>query len=195
MVAVRSQADSVEITTPRGTASAGAFVNCSGAWAAGIQYPELQRPPAAGVEPWKGRVYRPPGASAGSGLCFAFSGGVPGAARGWEHRGRRDGRAGTVFDRWVNPLTIQRLQSPGGGTVAPDRFCPGGGKLRTGLRPGTSDGLPVIGSADARVVGWRRDTFVTGYCWRRPLGSSCANCCQGSPARSRTGGFRSRTPV
>src|SRR5258708_20691523 len=49
VLSVRGHADSVEITTSRGPMTADAFVNCSGAWAAGIQHPELQRPPAAGV--------------------------------------------------------------------------------------------------------------------------------------------------
>lgn len=31
-------------------------------------------------------------------------------------------------------------------------------------------GCPSSGAPDSRVVGWRRDTFVTGFCWRRPPG-------------------------
>src|SRR5580704_8975150 len=110
VLAVRSQADSVEITTSRGSMTAGAFVNCSGAWAAGIQHPDLQRPPAAGIEPWKGQIFavqveRP--------LDLAYvlrSPEVYLVPRGGGNIvvGATVERVG--FDRRVDPLTIQRLQ-------------------------------------------------------------------------------------
>ena len=56
VLSVRSQVNSVDIATSQGTMTSGSFVNCSGAWAARIQHTDLQRPPAAGVEPWKGQI-------------------------------------------------------------------------------------------------------------------------------------------
>jgi glycine oxidase len=146
VVGVRSHTDSVEITTSKGLISAGAFVNCSGAWAAGIQHPDLPWQPAAGVEPWKGQIFtvqmeRP------HDLAYVLRSPevylVP----------RGDGKivvGATVervgFDRRVDPLTIQRLQAQAAQLwppIASARVV----ESWTGLRPGTSDGLPVIGSA------------------------------------------------
>jgi glycine oxidase len=146
VVAVRSHAGSVEVTTSKGRVTGGAFVNCSGAWAAGIQHPDLQRPPAAGVEPWKGQIFtvqveRP--------LDLAYvlrSPEVYLVPRGGGRIvvGATVERAG--FDRRVDPLTIRRLQAQ-----AAQLWPPIASALVveswTGLRPGTSDGLPVIGSA------------------------------------------------
>ena len=58
VLSVTSQTGSVEVRTQRGTVSAGALVNCCGAWAANIQHLDLQRQPAAAVEPWKGQLLR-----------------------------------------------------------------------------------------------------------------------------------------
>src|ERR1700722_1531842 len=57
VVAVRSRGDSVEVTTSNGKVSAGAFVNCCGAWAGNVQHPELKNQPAAAVEPRKGQIF------------------------------------------------------------------------------------------------------------------------------------------
>jgi len=138
--------DSVEVTTSRGPMTADAFVNCSGAWAAGIQHPELQRPPAAGVEPWKGQIFtvhvEPP-------LDLAYvlrSPEVYLVPRG----GGNIVVGATVeqvgYDRRVDPLTIRRLQAQAAELWPPIASAPVV-ESWTGLRPGTSDGLPVIGSA------------------------------------------------
>jgi glycine oxidase len=146
VLAVRSEADSVEVATSMGTMTAGAFVNCSGAWAAGIHHPDLQRQPAAGVEPWKGQIFsvrmEPP-------LDLAYvlrSPEVYLVPRG----GGNIVVGGTVervgFDRRVDPLTIRRLHAQAAELWPPIASAPVV-ESWTGLRPGTSDGLPVIGSA------------------------------------------------
>jgi glycine oxidase len=146
VLAVRSHGDSVEITTPSGTVSAGAFVNCSGAWAAGIQHPDLQRPPAAGVEPWKGQIFtvhvEPP-----FDLAYVVrSPEVYLVPRGGGNIvvGATVERVG--FDRRVDPSTIRRLQAEAAELWPPIAWAPVV-ESWTGLRPGTRDGLPVIGSA------------------------------------------------
>jgi glycine oxidase len=146
VLAVRSHGDSVEITTQGGTLSAGAFVNCCGAWAAQVQQLDLQRQPAAGVEPWKGQIFTvrldPPLDLA----CVLRSPEVYLVPRG----GGRVVIGATVervgFDRRVDPATIERLQA-----MAAELWPPIGSapvvESWTGLRPGTRDGLPVIGNA------------------------------------------------
>jgi glycine oxidase len=146
VLAVRSQADSVEITTSKETMTAGAFVNCSGAWAAGIQHSDLQRQPAAGVEPWKGQIFtvrvEPPLDLS----CVLRSPEVYLVPRGGGNIvvGATVERVG--FDRRVDPLTVRRLQAQAAELWPPIASAPVV-ESWTGLRPGTTDGLPVIGSA------------------------------------------------
>jgi glycine oxidase len=146
VVAVCSHADSVEITTSRGSMTAGAFVNCSGAWAAGIQHPDLQRPPAARVEPWKGQILSVQMQCPFDLAYVLRSPEVYLVPRG----GGKIVVGATVervgFDRRVDPLTIQRLQAQAAELWPPIASAPVV-ESWTGLRPGTSDGLPVIGSA------------------------------------------------
>jgi len=146
VLSVRGQVDCVEISTSQGALVAGAFVNCSGAWAAGIQHPDLQRQPAAGVEPWKGQIFsvrvEPP-------LELAYvlrSPEVYLVPRGDGNIvvGATVERVG--FDRRVDPLTIRRLQTQAAKLWPPIASAPVV-ESWTGLRPGTSDGLPVIGNA------------------------------------------------
>jgi glycine oxidase len=149
VVAVRSQADSVEVTTSRGSMTAGAFVNCAGAWAAGIQHPDPQRHPAGGVEPWKGQIFS---VQCGDSPDLAYvlrSPEVYLVPRG----GGKIVIGATVervgFDRRVDPLTIRRLQTQAAQLWPPIASAPVV-ESWTGLRPGTSDGLPVIGSCGGR---------------------------------------------
>ena len=146
VLAVRSQADSVEIMTSRGTVSAGAFVNCSGAWAAEIQHPDLQRPPAAGVEPRKGQIFTVQMECPFDLAYVLRSPQVYLVPRG----GGKVVVGATVervgFDRRVDPLTIRRLQAQAAELWPPIASAPVV-ESWTGLRPGTSDGLPVIGGA------------------------------------------------
>ncbi len=56
VLTVSSRDGGVEVKTQKGTVSGSAFVNCCGAWAGGVRHSELERPPAAGVEPRKGQM-------------------------------------------------------------------------------------------------------------------------------------------
>jgi glycine oxidase len=180
VLAVRGQTDSVEITTSRGTMTAGAFVNCCGAWAAGIQHPDLQRPPAAGVEPWKGQIFtvhvEPP-------LDLAYvlrSPEVYLVPRGGGNIvvGATVERVG--FDRWVDPLTIQRLQAQAAELwppIASARVV----ESWTGLRPGTSDGLPVIGSAGCPRCWVATGHFRNGILLAPATGLIVRQLLEGSP--------------
>jgi glycine oxidase len=180
VLAARSQANSVEITTSRGTMIAGAFVNCSGAWAAGIQNPEQQRPPAAGVEPWKGQIFtvqvKPP-------LDLAYvlrSPEVYLVPRGGGNIviGATVERVG--FDRRVDPLTIQRLQAQAAELWPPIASAPVV-ESWTGLRPGTSDGLPVIGSAGGPRCWVATGHFRNGIMLAPATGLIVRQLLQGSP--------------
>ena len=146
VLAVTSQASSVEVRTQSGTQSAGAFVNCCGAWAARVRHPELERQPTATVEPWKGQmltvrlpapldlqyVLRSPQVylvPRGDGLIVI---------------GATVERAG--FDRRVEPLAVDRLRARAAELWPAIASAPVV-ESWSGLRPGTSDGLPLIGNA------------------------------------------------
>jgi glycine oxidase len=178
VLAVRSQP--VEITTSRGIMTAGAFVNCSGAWAARIQHPDLQRPPAAGVEPWKGQIFtvqmEPP-------LDLAYvlrSPEVYLVPRGGGQIvvGATVERVG--FDRWVDPLTIQRLQAQAA-QLWPPIASASVLESWTGLRPGTGDGLPVIGNAGRPHCWVATGHFRNGILLAPATGLIVRQLLQGSP--------------
>jgi glycine oxidase len=146
VLAVRSQANAAEITTRNGTVSAGAFVNCCGAWSAQIQHPELERQPAAGVEPWKGQIFMvrldPP-----IDLPYVlYAPEVYMVPRGGGQIviGATVEQAG--FDRRVDSLVVEALHG-----LAAKLWPPIASatvvESWSGLRPGTRDGLPLIGSA------------------------------------------------
>ncbi len=146
VLAVTSQGGSVEVRTQSGTVNAGAFVNCCGAWAAGVRHAGLEHPPAMAVEPRKGQmiavrvappldlqyVLRSPEiylVPRGNGLIVI---------------GATVERAG--FDRRVEPLVVERLRARAAALWPPIASAPVV-ESWSGLRPGTSDGLPIIGSA------------------------------------------------
>jgi glycine oxidase len=146
VLSVTSQAGSVEVRTQRGTMSAGAFVNCCGAWAANIQHLDLQRQPAAAVEPWKGQLLRvhldPP-------LDLAYvlrSPNVYMVPRGAGQIviGATVERVG--FDRRVEPSVVEKLRAQAAQLWPPIAAAPVVDSW-SGLRPGTQDELPMIGSA------------------------------------------------
>jgi glycine oxidase len=180
VLAVQARGDSVEITTPTETVTAGAFVNCSGAWAAGIQHPGLQCRPAAGVEPWKGQIFtvrvEPP-------LDLAYvlrSPEVYLVPRGGGNIviGATVERVG--FDRRVDPSTIRRMQAEAAELWPPIASAPVV-ESWTGLRPGTRDGLPVIGSAGGPRCWVATGHFRNGILLAPATGLIVRQLLQGSP--------------
>jgi glycine oxidase len=148
VTSVTSTGASVEITTAAGRLSAGAFVNCCGAWAATVhQQPRSLNETGETVEPRKGQMVTVHMAQAAPQLKHVLRSPevylVP----------RGDGRiviGATVervgFDRQIEAKAIQVLLSQAAslwppvaaGTVV-DSWA--------GLRPGTRDDLPLLGSA------------------------------------------------
>jgi glycine oxidase len=140
VLAVTSHSGSVEVRTRRGTVTAGAFVNCCGAWAAEVQ------PLAAEVEPRKGQmltVRLPPPLDLAYVLRAPDVYMVPRGA-GQIVIGATVERVG--FDRRVEPMVVEMLHSQAvelWPPIASARVV----ESWSGLRPGTPDGLPLIGSA------------------------------------------------
>jgi glycine oxidase len=145
VLAVDGQDGWAEIRTGSGTVSAGAFINCCGAWAAKVQNLSLERP-AAAVEPWKGQMMmvrlKPP-------LDLEYALRTPEVylvPRG----GGRIAIGATVeragFDRRVEPSAVAWLRA-----LAAELWPPIASaeavESWTGLRPGTKDGLPLMGGA------------------------------------------------
>jgi len=137
---VTSHSGAVEVRTQRGTVTAGAFVNCCGAWAAKVQ------PLAAEVEPRKGQmlaVRLPPPMDLAYVLRAPDVYMVPRGA-GQIVIGATVERVG--FDRRVEPRVVERLHAQAAELwppIASARVV----ESWSGLRPGTADGLPLIGSA------------------------------------------------
>ena len=148
VLAVTSRESGVEVKTPRGTVSAGAFVNCCGAWAGAVQHLGLQRAPAAGVEPRKGQMIAvrvPPPLDLPYVLRSPEIYLVP-RGEGLIAIGATVERAG--FDRRVAPLVVEQLRSQAAELWPPMASAPVV-ESWSGLRPGTPDELPLIGSAGA----------------------------------------------
>jgi glycine oxidase len=146
VTAIRSHADSVEITTGNGTLSAGGFVNCCGAWSGQIQYSDACRQPAAGVGPWKGQIFKvrldppielPYVLRAPEVYLVPRGGGEIVIGATVEQAG---------FDRRVEPEVVARLLAQAA-ELWPPIASAQVEETWTGLRPGTKDGLPLIGSA------------------------------------------------
>ena len=145
-LAVTSRDGALEVRTQRGTMGAGAFVNCCGAWAAGVLYPGQEHPPAAAVEPRKGQMIAvrvPPPLDLPYVLRSPEIYLVP-RGKGLIVIGATVERAG--FDRRVEPLVVERLHALASELWPPIASAPVV-ESWSGLRPGTSDGLPLIGSA------------------------------------------------
>jgi glycine oxidase len=180
VLAVHSQASSVEITTRNGTLKAGAFVNCCGAWAGNVQYPGLERPPASQVEPWKGQIFsvqlKPPmdlGCVVRSGEIYL----VP-RGQGLVVIGATVERAG--FDRRVDPLVLERLQAQAA-ELWPPIASATVVECWSGLRPGTRDGLPLIGSAGQPNCWVATGHFRNGILLAPATGLIVRQLVQGSP--------------
>ena len=77
------------------------------------------------------------------------------------------------FDRRVDPLTIRRLQAQAAELWPPIASAPVV-ESWTGLRPGTSDGLPVIGSAGRPHCWVATGHFRNGILLAPATGLDCA---------------------
>jgi glycine oxidase len=134
------------VRTLRGTASAGAFVNCCGAWAGSVRHSGQEHSPAAAVEPRKGQMIAvrvPPPLDLPYVLRSPEIYLVP-RGRGLIVVGATVERAG--FDRRVEPMVVERLRALGAELWPPIASAPVV-ESWSGLRPGTIDELPLIGSA------------------------------------------------
>lgn len=145
VLAIDGQDGWVKIRTESGTISAGAFINCCGAWAAKVQNLSLERP-AAAVEPWKGQMMmvhlKPP-----LDLEYALRtpvvylvprGGGQIAIGATVERVGFDRRVEASAEAWLRALA-EELWPPIASAEVVESW--------TGLRPGTKDGLPLIGGA------------------------------------------------
>jgi glycine oxidase len=157
------------VRTAKSFYAAGAVVNCAGAWAAQI------KPLGAPTRPVKGQMLCVvPSRPTRGGEAWLGHPASVGQAQGTRHSGpliqhtirtpevyiipRSDGRivvGATVeeagFDKRVDPEVVQRLHR------AAEKVVPEIGQMRihdawAGLRPGTPDGLPIMGA-----------TSMTGY--------------------------------
>jgi glycine oxidase len=146
VLAVSNQESAVKVVTQRGAVNAGAFVNCCGAWAARVRHPGLQCQPAAAVEPWKGQMLtvRLPAPLDLSYVLRTPEVYLVPRGEGLIVIGATVERAG--FDRRVDPATMERLRTLAAALWPPLASAPVV-ESWSGLRPGTSDGLPLIGSA------------------------------------------------
>jgi glycine oxidase len=148
VLAVTSRNSAVEVKTQSGTVSGGAFVNCCGAWAGGVRYSGLEHQPAAAVEPRKGQMLAvrvPPPLDLQYVLRSPEIYLVP-RGEGLIAIGATVERAG--FDRRVDPLVVERLRAEAAELWPPIASAPMV-ESWSGLRPGTPDELPLIGSAGA----------------------------------------------
>jgi glycine oxidase len=180
VLAVTSQAGSVQVKTQHGTMTAGAFVNCCGAWAARVRHPDLPNQPAAAIEPWKGQmltVRMPPPLD----LQYVLRGPevylVP-RGEGLIVIGATVERAG--FDRRVEPAVIERLQAQAAELWPPIASAPVI-ESWSGLRPGTGDELPLIGSAGEPHCWIAAGHFRNGILLAPATGLVVRQLLQGSP--------------
>jgi glycine oxidase len=146
VIAVSSRDNGVEVSTQGGTVSGGAFVNCCGAWAGRVRHSGQEHLPAAAVEPRKGQmiaVQVPPPFDLQYVLRSQEIYLVP-RGKGLVVIGATVERAG--FDRRVEPSAVERLRAQAAELWPPVASAPMV-ESWSGLRPGTGDGLPIIGSA------------------------------------------------
>jgi glycine oxidase len=152
---VRWKRGGIEIESSSGTLSAGIFVNCCGAWAAGVmpEAPDEQAREAAAqpivepiVEPRKGQMLTIRLEDPQELACVVRTPEIYLVPRG-------DGRVvigATVeragFDREIDHASLDRLRMQAAEIWPPAAQAPVVERW-TGLRPGTADDLPVIGPA------------------------------------------------
>jgi len=189
VLAVTSRDSAVEVRTQRGTASAGAFVNCCGAWAAGVRHSGQEHPPAAAVEPRKGQMIAvrvPPPLDLQYVLRSPEIYLVP-RGKGLIVIGATVERAG--FDRRVEPLVVERLRAQAAELWPPIASAPVV-ESWSGLRPGTGDELPLIGSAGAPYCWMATGHFRNGILLAPATGLIVRQLLQGRPPAVSLAAFR-----
>lgn len=140
---ITGQHHSVEVETRAGRFSADAFLNCCGAWAAQLAHLPLEDASALPVRPRKGQMavvqIDPHALSVVLRSPEVYL--VP----------RGDGRLivgasveDAGFDTTVNPATVRSLLAKGAG-LWPQLAAAPVAAAWAGLRPGTEDGLPLLG--------------------------------------------------
>jgi glycine oxidase len=182
VLAVTSHSGAVEVRTQRGAVTAGAFVNCCGAWAAKVQ------PLAAEVEPRKGQmltVRLPPPIDLAYVLRAPDVYMVPRGA-GQIVIGATVERVG--FDRRVEPGVVERLHAQAA-ELWPPIASAQVVESWSGLRPGTADGLPLIGSAGQPHCWVATGHFRNGILLAPATGLVVRQLLQGSPPAVRLDAF------
>ena len=182
VLAVTSHSGAVEVRTQRGTLRADAFVNCCGAWAAKVQ------PLAAEVEPRKGQmltVLLPPPMDLAYVLRAPDVYMVPRGA-GQIVIGATVERVG--FDRRVEPRVVERLHAQAA-ELWPPIASAQVVESWSGLRPGTADGLPLIGSAGQPHCWVATGHFRNGILLAPATALVVRQLLQGSPAAVKLDAF------
>src|ERR1017187_1272850 len=142
MLSVQSGANGVEVETSRQHISAGMFVNCCGAWA-GEAGRGLGRLPVAPVKGQMANLRCPPERL----RCVVRAPGIYLVPRG-------DGRVtigATIehvgFDETVQEPSVRKM-AEAALSLLPEAEAPPQMDMWAGLRPGTPDGLPILGRAE-----------------------------------------------
>jgi glycine oxidase len=174
VLAVTSHSGAVEVRTQHGTLTADAFVNCCGAWAAKVQ------PLTAEVEPRKGQMFTvrlPPPMDLAYVLRADDVYMVPRGA-GQVAIGATVERVG--FDRRIEPGVVERLHAQAA-ELWPPIASAQVVESWSGLRPGTADGLPLIGSAGQPRCWVATGHFRNGILLAPATGLVIRQLLQGSP--------------
>jgi glycine oxidase len=165
MLGVEGAANGVFVRTSRQQISAGMFVNCCGAWA-GEAGRGLRRLPVAPVKGQMANLKCPPERL----RCVVRAPGIYLVPRG-------DGRVtigATIehvgFDETVQEPSVRKM-AEAALSLLPEAEAPPQMDMWAGLRPGTPDGLPILGRADKdhcwHATGHYRDGIllapVTGH--------------------------------
>ena len=132
----------------------------------GVRHSGLERPPAAAVEPRKGQMLAvrvPPPLDLQYVLRSPEIYLVP-RGEGLIVIGATVESAG--FDRRVEPLVVEQLRARRRSCGLP-WFPPRWSKAGAGFVQGRPTSYPLSVAPGCRIAGWRQDTFVTGFCWRR----------------------------
>jgi glycine oxidase len=182
VLAVTSHSGGVEVRTRRETVTADAFVNCCGAWAAEVQ------PRTVEVEPRKGQmltVRLPQPMDLAYVLRAPDVYMVPRGA-GQIVIGATVERVG--FDRRVEPGVLEKLHSQAA-ELWPPIASAQVVESWSGLRPGTADELPLIGSAGQPGCWVATGHFRNGILLAPATGLIIRQLLQGTPPAVRLDAF------